>query len=212
MRSRVELFEKIRRDRRLDDVSIRELADRHGVHRRTVRQALEDAVPPPRKVYPARPRPAIDAWVGGDRRLAHRRRGRPAQAAPYRPADLAAAGRRASGDALGGDGVALRRPSSGRARAADPRGVDPADASGRCRGRGRLRRVLLDDRRSGREVLDVRDATVALGQSVSRRVRHSGPGSVPGGSRAGLRVLRRCARPDPVRQPQTRRHPGPQGP
>ena len=33
-----------------------------------------------------------------------------------------------------------------------------------------------------------------------------------GGPRAGLRVLRRCARPDPVRQPQTRRHPGPQGP
>lgn len=63
MRSRVELFEKIRRDRRLDDVSIRELADRHGVHRRTVRQALDDAVPPPRKVYPARPRPAIDGWV-----------------------------------------------------------------------------------------------------------------------------------------------------
>jgi transposase len=63
MRSRVELFEKIRRDRRLDDVSIRELADRHGVHRRTVRQALDDAVPPPRKVYPGRPRPAIDGWV-----------------------------------------------------------------------------------------------------------------------------------------------------
>ena len=31
MRSRVELFERIRRDRRLDDLSIRELADRHGV-------------------------------------------------------------------------------------------------------------------------------------------------------------------------------------
>jgi hypothetical protein len=28
MRSRVELFEKIRRDRRLDELSIRELADR----------------------------------------------------------------------------------------------------------------------------------------------------------------------------------------
>lgn len=28
-----------------------------------MRQALEDAVPPPRKVYPARPRPAIDEWV-----------------------------------------------------------------------------------------------------------------------------------------------------
>src|SRR5580693_3098131 len=50
-------------DRRLDDVSIRELADRHGVHRRTVRQAFDDAVPPPRKAYPARPRPAIEGWV-----------------------------------------------------------------------------------------------------------------------------------------------------
>ncbi|MHA0290063.1 IS21 family transposase (plasmid) [Mycobacterium sp. C3-094] len=63
MRSRVELFEKIRRDHRLGEVSIRELADRHGTHRRTVRQALEDAVPPPRKAYPARPRPAIDEYV-----------------------------------------------------------------------------------------------------------------------------------------------------
>ena len=63
MRSRVELFEKIRRDRRLDELSIRELADRHRVHRRTVRQALADAVPPPRKAYPVRPLPAIDPWV-----------------------------------------------------------------------------------------------------------------------------------------------------
>ena len=63
MRSRVELFEQIRRDRRLEDLSVRELADRHGTHRRTVRQALADAVPPPRKEYPARPRPAIDEWV-----------------------------------------------------------------------------------------------------------------------------------------------------
>jgi transposase len=63
MRSRVELFEMIRRDRRLDELSIRELADRHGVHRRTVRQALAAAVPPPRQVYPVRPRPAIDPWV-----------------------------------------------------------------------------------------------------------------------------------------------------
>ncbi|WP_460359376.1 IS21 family transposase [Mycobacterium sp. ZZG] len=63
MRSRVELFEKIRRDRRREGLSIRELADRHGTHRRTVRQALADAVPPPRKAYPPRPRPAIEAWV-----------------------------------------------------------------------------------------------------------------------------------------------------
>ena len=63
MRSRVELFEQIRRDRRVEDLSIRELAERHGVHRRTVRQALGSAVPPPRKVYPPRARPAIEPWV-----------------------------------------------------------------------------------------------------------------------------------------------------
>ena len=60
MRSRVELFENIRNDRRLKGLSIRELADRHKTHRRTVRQALDDAVPPPRKAYPERPRPAIE--------------------------------------------------------------------------------------------------------------------------------------------------------
>ena len=61
-RSRVELFEQIRRDRRDEELSIRELAARHRVHRRTVRQALASAVPPPRKAYPARPRPASARW------------------------------------------------------------------------------------------------------------------------------------------------------
>jgi len=62
-RSRVELFEQIRKDSRAEGASIRELADRHHVHRRTVRQALASAVPPPRKAYPPRPRPAIDAYA-----------------------------------------------------------------------------------------------------------------------------------------------------
>ncbi len=62
MRSRVELFESIRRDGR-SGLSIRELADRHHVHRRTVRQALESAVPPPRKPYSPRSRPALDDWA-----------------------------------------------------------------------------------------------------------------------------------------------------
>jgi hypothetical protein len=55
----VELFEAIRRDHRGEGLSIRELAGRHRVHRRTVRQALASAVPPPRKarVFPA---PALD--------------------------------------------------------------------------------------------------------------------------------------------------------
>jgi transposase len=59
----VELFEQIRKDRRVAGSSIRELAGRHQVHRRTVRQALDSAVPPPRKSYPQRPRPAIDAYA-----------------------------------------------------------------------------------------------------------------------------------------------------
>lgn len=57
--SRVELFEAIRRDHRRDGLSIRALADRHGVHRRTVRQALVNAVPPERKA-PVRAAPKLD--------------------------------------------------------------------------------------------------------------------------------------------------------
>jgi predicted transcriptional regulator len=45
MRSRVELFEQIRRDRDREGVSIHELARLHGVHRRAVRQALESPLP-----------------------------------------------------------------------------------------------------------------------------------------------------------------------
>jgi transposase len=80
-RSRVELFEQIRKDRRVEGSSIRELAGRHQVHRRTVRQALDSAVPPPRKVYPPRPRPAIDAfaevidgWLLADRLVPRKQR------------------------------------------------------------------------------------------------------------------------------------------
>lgn len=62
-RSRVEVFEQIRRDRRLEGLSIRELSERHRVHRRTVRQALSSAVPPPRKQYPPRPRPAVGPYA-----------------------------------------------------------------------------------------------------------------------------------------------------
>ena len=59
MWSRVELFEAIRRDARVEELSIRGLADRYGVHRRTVRQALAAAEPPARKV-PVRSAPRLD--------------------------------------------------------------------------------------------------------------------------------------------------------
>ena len=45
----MEQFERIRRDSRDEQLSVRALADRHKVHRRTVRAALADAVPPTRK-------------------------------------------------------------------------------------------------------------------------------------------------------------------
>jgi transposase len=69
----VELFEQIRRDRDVEDLSIRALAERHGVHRRTVRQALKSAVPPARKRPEGRSAPAlgplrevVDGWLRAD--------------------------------------------------------------------------------------------------------------------------------------------------
>src|SRR5262245_51346813 len=73
MGSRVELFEQIRRDRDREGLSIRALAERHGVHRRTVRQALASPLPPSRKRPEGRPapalgpfRPLIDEWLEAD--------------------------------------------------------------------------------------------------------------------------------------------------
>ncbi len=62
MGSRVELFEKIRRDHEFDGLSTHALARRYGVHRRTVRQALGSAVPPERKRPVGRPAPALGAF------------------------------------------------------------------------------------------------------------------------------------------------------
>jgi transposase len=80
-RSKVELFEQIRRDSRDERLSIRELAERHHTHRRTVRQSLGNAVPPPRKAYPPRRRPAvdpfvevIDGWLLADREVPRKQR------------------------------------------------------------------------------------------------------------------------------------------
>jgi transposase len=80
-RVRVELFEQIRRARRVEpDASIRELAKRFGTHRRTVRDALASPVPPARKpVVRASPvlegwKPIIDGWLEADREAPRKQR------------------------------------------------------------------------------------------------------------------------------------------
>ncbi len=59
----MELFEAIRRDDRVEQLSVRALADKYGVHRRTVRQALANAVPAERKT-PVRVAPKLDPAKG----------------------------------------------------------------------------------------------------------------------------------------------------
>jgi hypothetical protein len=60
--SRVELYERIRKDSRDRGLSIRALAAEHHVHRRTVREALASGVPPERKT-PDRDAPALGPWM-----------------------------------------------------------------------------------------------------------------------------------------------------
>jgi transposase len=77
----MEQFEQIRRDNVREELSIRGLARRHGVHRRAVRQALESAVPPPKRAPESRPAPklgpyraVIDEIVEADRKAPRKQR------------------------------------------------------------------------------------------------------------------------------------------
>ena len=61
-RTKVELFEQIRKAHAgVESPSIRDLARTYGVHRRTVRQALSDPLPPARKVT-SRVAPSLEPW------------------------------------------------------------------------------------------------------------------------------------------------------
>jgi transposase len=79
--SRVEQFELIRRDRAREGLSLRALAERHGVHRRTVRAALESPLPAVKRAPVGRPAPklgpyraVIEEWLEADREAPRKQR------------------------------------------------------------------------------------------------------------------------------------------
>ena len=79
-RSKLELYEQIRKTHERDELSIRALAKRFEVHRRTVREALASPIPSPRKAS-ERPAPAlgpwkstIDGWLEDDREAPKKQR------------------------------------------------------------------------------------------------------------------------------------------
>lgn len=58
-RAKVELFEQIRREYEFGCGTVQGVARKFGVHRRMVRQALANAIPPRRQVRKPRARPRI---------------------------------------------------------------------------------------------------------------------------------------------------------
>ena len=70
-RSKVELFEQIRRAAEREGLGVRALARRFGTHRRTVREALASPLPAPRKVV-VRPAPKLERWKPVDVAVIHR--------------------------------------------------------------------------------------------------------------------------------------------
>ncbi len=79
--TKVELFEAIRKEHFIEDKGIRCIArDRH-IHRRTVRQAIDNAIPPSRKPIRREPtvltrqhRALIDEWLTQDRKAPRKQR------------------------------------------------------------------------------------------------------------------------------------------
>ncbi len=79
--TRVEQFEAIRRDHYVRGMSIRAIARERSVHRRVVRQALQSALPPPRKTPDREPpvltaalRAVVDEWLQADQTAPRKQR------------------------------------------------------------------------------------------------------------------------------------------
>ena len=73
----VELYARVRRACHVDDLSIREVARRFGLDRRTVAKMLRHSVPPGYRREKPRPRPKLDPYVGIIDRILEEDRDRP---------------------------------------------------------------------------------------------------------------------------------------
>ena len=196
MGSRVELFAAIRRDARVDSLSIRELADKHSVHRRTVRQALASAIPPPRKHRRGRRR----GWSRSRRRSTRccaliwmRRRNSVTPRGGCSPGWSRSTTRsscRTRRCVITSPSGARRLPPRRASRWSGFRAADPS-ASGRRR--GGLPRPVGDPAWSEDEDRAVHDAVVLLRPGRAPRVAHPRTGGVPGRTRPCVRASRRRA-------------------
>ncbi len=79
--TKVELFEAIRKEHFIEDKSIRGIARERRIHRRTVRQAIDNAIPPARKPMEREPpvltnalRAIVDRWLTEDRKAPRKQR------------------------------------------------------------------------------------------------------------------------------------------
>ena len=193
----MELFAEIRREYQFGVGTIKGVARKLGVHRRVVRQALADAVPPAR-TYRARATPTLDRV----QRL-HRSRS-------WRPT-----GRRrgSSGTRRGGSTIGCRR--SGRRRrsrrrrcgeyvrawkqaagAARPDGVRAADVRLGPGGAGRLVRSGRDPRRRGGDAAGVLPAEHGERRGVPPRLSARDAAGVSRSARGRVsRTSAACSRP-----------------
>jgi len=184
MGPRVQLFEQIRRESRIEGLSVRALAKRHHVHRRTVRQALASALPPepsPR-VWQSR---KIASVYGCDRRDADGgRRGTP-QATSHGPPNPRQTGRRAWGTRV----VVVKRAGL-RAR---PTSTD--------RRRSRTRHRSIRPAGTRNQMPHVHFPALSLGKSCAPGVFDARTGSVLRGPHRRVRRDRRYPDPShPLRQ------------